>query len=590
MTIRTSLFGGAALGALLAFGLASGADAATHHHHRHHAKVKTVDHTAEMKGDVDSLKAEVASLEAWKDQESAERAQTQAQVEQLKGQLAEADARVAAAQAKVDEQIQTLPGDVQAAVAKAVPKTDKIYYKGITLTLGGFAAAEAVYRTRNDVADIGSNYSKIPYDNSVMAHEDELRGTARQSRVSFLAQGNINPNLQAAFYGEFDFLAGPTTANSNESNSYSLRIRNVYGSLDWNDSGWHLLAGQNWSLATMNSKGISPRNEDIPPTIEAQYVPGFVWARQPQIRLVKDLDDKQLWLAVSLENPQTTFGAAATGTSTSFGGVTANVSNAGISLLSSVNNFSDNHVPDIIAKAAYEPDMGGSRPLHLEAFVIGREFYDRVNIAAGSQAVTAGLVAGNVTDNTWGGGFGGGVTWTAVPKLLDVQFSALTGRGIGRYGSGQLPDVIQGPGGELVAIPETIALAGATVHATPALDLYAYGGAEIEGGKPVDTTVGTTTLHLGYGNPNATLGNCFVELGSCSPDTREVDQITVGFWDKVFQGSFGQIRVGVQYSHTELRAFPGLAGTNSAGFAPGSLVRPTTSDDMVFTSFRYYPF
>jgi hypothetical protein len=590
MTIRTSLLGGAALGALLALGLASGADAATHHHHRHHMQARPVDHSAEVKGDVDSLKAEVAALESWKDQETADRAQTQAQVDQLKGQLADADARASRAEAQVAAQIQTIPGDVQSAVAKAVPKTDKIYYKGITLTLGGFAAAEAVYRSRNNVADIGSNYSKIPYDNNVLSHTDELRGTGRQSRISFLAQGNIDPSTVASFYGEFDFLAGPTTANSNESNSFSPRIRHVYGAIDWNDSGWHLLAGQNWSLATMNSKGITQRNEDIPPTIEAQYVPGFVWARQPQIRLTKDFDNKQLWLAVSLENPQTTFGAAATGTATSFGGVTINDNAAGISLLSSANNFSFNHAPDIIGKIAYEPDMGGSRPLHIEVFGIGREFYDRVNIAAGSQAVTAGLAAGNVTDNTWGGGIGGGVTWTAVPKLLDVQVSGLTGRGIGRYGSGQLPDVIPGPGGELKAISETMALAGATVHATPALDLYVYGGAEIEGNQSVDTTVGATTLHLGYGNANATLGNCFVELGSCSPDTREVDQVTLGFWDKAYTGSFGQVRVGVQYSHTELRAFPGLAGANTAGFAPGSLVRPTTSDDMVFTSFRYYPF
>jgi hypothetical protein len=50
------------------------------------------------------------------------------------------------------------------------------------------------------------------------------------------------------------------------------------------------------------------------------------------------------------------------------------------------------------------------------------------------------------------------------------------------------------------------------------------------------------------------------------------------------------VRFGLQYSHTDLKAFSGVAGTNTAGFAPGSTVRPTTSDDMVFTSFRYYPF
>ena len=102
--------------------------------------------------------------------------------------------------------------------------------------------------------------------------------------------------------------------------------------------------------------------------------------------------------------------------------------------------------------------------------------------------------------------------------------------------------------------------------------------------------LGATTLHLGLGSPFATLGNCFVELGSCSPDTQSVEQITVGFWDKIWTGSFGQVRFGIQYSHTDLRSFPGLAGTNTAGFSPTATVRPTTSDDMVFTSFRYYPF
>ena len=70
------------------------------------------------------------------------------------------------------------------------------------------------------------------------------------------------------------------------------------------------LAGQNWSLLTLNSKGITPRNEVPPATIDAQYVVGFNWARQPQIRIVKNWN-KEFWLAASVENPQTTFAANA---------------------------------------------------------------------------------------------------------------------------------------------------------------------------------------------------------------------------------------------------------------------------------------
>ena len=163
MTLRTALCRGAALGALLACVVApAAANAAT----KHHPKPRHVAPPSATKSEVDELRAEVQSLEAWKSQQEASAQQTQSQVNQLQGQLTEANDRAARAEQQVAEQIQTIPGTVSAEVAKHAPKTDKIYYKGITLTLGGFAAAEAVYRTKNNVADIGSNYSKIPYDNN----------------------------------------------------------------------------------------------------------------------------------------------------------------------------------------------------------------------------------------------------------------------------------------------------------------------------------------------------------------------------------------------------------------------------------------
>ena len=94
-----------------------------------------------------------------------------------------------------------------------------------TVTLGGFSAFETVYRSRNEAADIGSSYSGIPFPSTSTAHTSELRFTARQSRLSVLAQGNADADTHLAFYGEFDFMAGPGSANSNESNSYSPRIR-----------------------------------------------------------------------------------------------------------------------------------------------------------------------------------------------------------------------------------------------------------------------------------------------------------------------------------------------------------------------------
>jgi len=438
---------------------------------------------------------------------------------------------------------------------------------GVTVKLGGFLAAESVWRSRNEAADIGSSYSGIPFSNAPQGHMSELRFTARQSRLSLLVQGDADPDTVLSMYGEFDFLGAAQSANSNESNSYNLRIRNLYGTVDWESAGVEFLAGQNWSLVTLNSKGITPRNEVAPAGIEAQYVPGFAWARQPQLRIVKNWDH-QVWLGVSLENPQTTFAANASPAQ----GISVTDVIAGGPEFNKANNFSLNHVPDIVGKIAWEPRIGGGQPLHVEAFGLYRSYYDRVRTAADN---ALGLPAGNDNTNSSGGGFGGSITWTAIPHLLDLQGSVLTGSGIGRYGSAQLPDVTIRPDGELAPVHETMFLGGATLHASRALDIYGYGGSEQESAKYYD--IGTA--HLGLGNPSYNLDGCLVEGGACSPNIRAITQGTAGFWWKFYQGSFGRFQFGMQYSYTHLNAFPGAGGT-----------KPRTDDNMVFTSFRYYPF
>ena len=80
--------------------------------------------------------------------------------------------------------------------------------------------------------------------------------------------------------------------------------------MEWKDIGFKFLFGQSWSLATLDAKGINERSELAPPTIEAQYVPGFVWTRQPQLRVTKTIGD-DVTVGLSLENPQTTIGGTA---------------------------------------------------------------------------------------------------------------------------------------------------------------------------------------------------------------------------------------------------------------------------------------
>ncbi len=437
----------------------------------------------------------------------------------------------------------------------------------VSVTLGGFLAMESVYRSRSETADIGSSYSAIPFSNQATAHVSELRGTARQSRLSLLAQGDVNSDTHLAGYYEMDFLGGAQTANSNESNSFNLRIRNIYSTVSWDSLGLELLAGQNWSLVTANTHGITPRNELVPATIEAQYVVGFNWARQPQIRVTKNWN-KEFWVAASVENPQTTFAA----NSAAATGVTVTNTHTGGSLFDNTNSFSLNHVPDVIGKAAWEPILGDAQPLHMEVFGIYRSFYDRINVGATNPL---GLPVNIHNGNTSGGGVGGSITWAAIPKMLDLQATAMNGTGIGRYGSGQLPDATFRPDGTLAPVQETTFMVGATLHATPLLDVYAYGGQEAEKSKTYVTGATTT----GVGSPTLNLAGCLVEGGACSPNLESENQITAGFWWRAYQGKFGSFRVGAQYSYTHLTAFGGAGG-----------IKPTTDDSMVFTSIRYYPF
>ena len=435
---------------------------------------------------------------------------------------------------------------------------------GVTVTLGGFLAAEGVYRTRNITADIGSTYTSIPTANSPNHHTGEFRGSARQSRLSLLVQGDIARDQAVAGYFESDFLGVGTTSNSNESNSYNPRLRQAYLTYDNTSLGVHALAGQAWSLLTLNRVGITPRQEDIPLTIDAQYVPGFNWKRQWQLRVDKDMFDHRLWLGASLEEPQTVYYTGPNGLGVLSG--TTTITNPGGSLLNSTANYSNDIAPDLIVKAAFDPGWG-----HYEVFGLGKLLHDRLSIA------------GSGHNNTVvGGGVGGGVILPIIPKMLDFQISGLAGYGIGGYGSGQLPDAVVGANGTPKPLPEYTALVGLVGHPTPAFDLYSYVGTEQisrssfnAGGRP-----------FGYGNPNYSNAGCGTELSplACVGNTSGLTQGTLGAWWRFLKGGFGTLQAGGQYSYTQRTIFTG------SGPRTGTRFTPTTSDNMFLFSFRYLPF
>ena len=187
---------------------------------------------------------------------------------------------------------------------------------GIRVTLGGFVEAASIFRSRNEVADITSNFNTgLPLPNSPGYHENEFRFSGRQSRFSIMAQGNPDDVTTLTSYFEGDLLGGAPTANSNESNSYNPRVRHAFAVYDRSDLGFYFEGGQTWSLLTMSKKGIpwEVNGMNLPMTIDAQYVPGFTWARQPGLRVEKSFNNHMFAIAASVENPQNVYYAGPNG-------------------------------------------------------------------------------------------------------------------------------------------------------------------------------------------------------------------------------------------------------------------------------------
>lgn len=509
----------------------------------------------------------------------------QSQLNQLKINLSSRDRELRAAQqqaktaqqqaaAASDQAAQVAARPVPMAVAPAPPPGPPLppgaFKVGdLIVRLGGFAAAEGLYRSRNQASSINSTFGGIPLANTPAFRTPEYRESAQQSRLQLLTEGRLDKAQTLNAFVATDFLSAGTSSNSNESNSYTLRLREFYGNYDNSDWGLHVLGGQTWSLATMYKTGLVPRQENVPLTIDAQYIVGFNWTRQPQVRVAKDFDDHKIWLGLSLESPQTTFGSSAgpnclTGAqaTTATGGGTLEYTQCGGSNVNSIQAYSANYAPDVIIKAAADPGWGHYEVYGLLRFLDGRVSFASTGSGKGYE--------------TTGEGIGGGMILPLVPKILDFQLSGLIGQGIGRYGSSQIADATFSPTGKIEPLSEYSILGGFVGHPIPAVDVYAYGGAE---GANRKSFAGTA----GYGNPAANLSGCEVELGSCSALTSNVVEGTIGTWWRVIKSTYGTVQVGAQYEYVNRNTFSGMG-------ARGTRVSPSADENIVLFSLRYYPF
>ncbi len=90
--------------------------------------------------------------------------------------------------------------------------------------------------------------------------------------------------------------------------------------------------------------------------------------------------------------------------------------------------------------------------------------------------------------------------------------------------------------GGLVATPEVEALVGFTGHPWAGNQAYLYAGFE-----SVDSTGAPNGAGFGAANVNNT--GCQIELptsGTCGALTHRLEQLTGGFWQDIYKGSFGR--------------------------------------------------
>lgn len=440
-------------------------------------------------------------------------------------------------------------------------------FKGITITPGGFLAAETVWRQRALASDINTPFNAIPLPGSSQSNLSEFFATGRQSRVSLLAEGKLK-DAKLTGYIESDFLSAGITSNNNESNSYSLRQRQVWGQAAIH--GWSFTGGQMWSLVTETRKGVDNRSEALPMTIDPQYHVGFSWARQYGFRVARDFGDK-VWLAFSVENPQTTF--AAHGNANNF---LLGAPGAAGGLFNPTANYSFNSAPDLVGKVAFEPGWG-----HYEIFGVLSHFRDRIFPNA---TATIPSAAGAFNDSRTGGGVGANLRGSLFHKHVDAGLHFFGGEGIGRYGTAGLPDATVRPDGSLALIRSYQSLGTLEWHSAR-WDLYANAGAEYAGRAAY---VDPSGKGVGYGSPLFVNAGCSSEtlpgsngftpgaLSSCVGDTRNVMQGTFGFWYRFYKGPKGTVQWGPQYSYVVRNTWSGTGGT------------PHGLENMVFTSFRYY--
>jgi hypothetical protein len=505
-----------------------------------------------------------------------------------------------------------------------------LHYKGVTITPGGFAAFEGVWRERSVNSDINTPLNSIPFPSANEGHTSELNFSGRQSRLSALIQGNTGSFNLSGYY-EMDWLGTGTSSNNNQSNSYVLRQRQIWGQAA-SQSGFTVTGGQMWSLTTEDRKGLDPRTEIQPQTIDSQYLVGYTWTRQPELRLEQRFGDYKtgaFTLGMSLEQAQiTNFTASGTvPTQYFFGGLGQNgglynsaASAAGTPTCtttastatppvyttsctlttSNITTYANNVAPDVIVKAAVDSPMFHGEAGGIARFLRDEYFPVSTGGSGGTPSYTYGTTYTKHTSDA-GGVFGSARAYIGAPgtfPAVEIAVQAMAGTGTGRYGSSQLADATLRPDETLEPIRNYHGLFSIETHISPKFDVFTYYGGEYAQRTFYATAAGNL---IGYAPPNLSNSGCYnislapttttigntgsagsLSASSCSEPTKYIQEGMVGFqYRPIVSPRYGRLQYSATYSLIQRQLWAGVGSATTP-------VSPRAQDSMFHVQMRYY--
>jgi hypothetical protein len=419
---------------------------------------------------------------------------------------------------------------IAAAAPQAEAVSSPLQFKvgDATVTPVGFMDLTNTYRSTNAGTSLQTNFGSIPYLNTPAGRLSEDKFSAANSRIGFRVDA-IAKGWNLLGYFEGDFVGGVAGNNTQvSSNSLLFRIRLYWAQA--RKGRFEMLAGQSWSMMTPNRKQISPLPGDLfyGQEVDVNYLNGLTWGRIPGIRFLYHPSEKATF-GMSLENAAQYFGGSGGG-----GVPTLPAALSGPMAFELDQNVSNgvatpNVHPDIIAKAAFDPNS------HVHFEVTGIERTVRLLNPISLQTFTKG---------SGGGELNGNVEVFTNFRLISNNYWSDGG---GRYIFGIAPDFIVRADGSPSFIHSGSTIEGFETRIKNT-QLYAYySGVYIGRNSALDTN----GARIGYGYP-----------GSPNSHNRTTQEGTTGFTHTLWaDGKYGSMQLMAQYAYLFRDPWSVAAGT-----------------------------